>query len=78
MLEEYEGGVPQERKELLKLAGVGRKTANVVLANAFNKAAFPVDTHVFRVSSRLALSSAKNPKVTEKELTELIPKKILD
>ena len=75
LLEDYDGQVPQKRKELLKLAGVGRKTANVVLANAFNKAAFPVDTHVFRVSSRLALSSAKNPKVTEKELTELIPKK---
>ncbi|ADQ14951.1 endonuclease III [Halanaerobium hydrogeniformans] len=75
LLEEYDGEVPHKRKELLKLAGVGRKTANVVLANAFDKAAFPVDTHVFRVSSRLALSSAKNPEVTEKELTELIPKK---
>lgn len=75
LIEEFEGEVPQTRKELMKLSGVGRKTANVVLANAFFKAAFPVDTHVFRVSKRLGLSSGKNVKKTEKELTELIPKK---
>jgi len=75
LLEEYEGKVPDTRKELLELSGVGRKTANVVLANAFNKAAFPVDTHVFRVSARLGLSSGKNVKLTEKELTDVIPKK---
>lgn len=75
LLDEFQGEVPDTRKELLKLSGVGRKTANVVLANAFFKAAFPVDTHVFRVSERLGLSSGKNVDQTEKELTELIPKK---
>ena len=75
LLEEFNGEVPKTRKELLKLSGVGRKTANVVLANAFSKAAFPVDTHVFRVSNRLGLSSGKNVSQTEKELTELIPEK---
>lgn len=75
LLEEYDGQVPDTRKELLKLSGVGRKTANVVLANAFAKAAFPVDTHVFRVSARLGLSSGRNVKLTEEELTEKIPKK---
>ncbi len=75
LLDEYNGQVPKTRKELLKLSGVGRKTANVVLANAFSKAAFPVDTHVFRVSARLGLSSGKNVKLTEKELTEKIPER---
>lgn len=75
LLEEFNGEVPKTRKEMLKLSGVGRKTANVVLANAFSKAAFPVDTHVFRVSNRLGLSSGKNVSQTEKELTELIPEK---
>lgn len=75
LLDEFGGEVPKTRKDLLKLSGVGRKTANVVLANAFFKAAFPVDTHVFRVSERLGLSSGKNVEATEKELTELIPKK---
>lgn len=75
LLTEFGGEVPETRKELLELSGVGRKTANVVLANAFFKAAFPVDTHVFRVSERLGLSSGKNVKQTEKELTDLIPQK---
>lgn len=75
LIDEFEGEVPKNRKDLLKLSGVGRKTANVVLANAFFKAAFPVDTHVFRVSKRLGLSSGKNVEQTEKELTDLIPKK---
>jgi len=75
LIDEFEGEVPQTRKELLELSGVGRKTANVVLANAFFKAAFPVDTHVFRVSERLGLSSGKNVDQTEKELTDSIPKK---
>lgn len=75
LLDEFGGEVPETRTELLKLSGVGRKTANVVLANAFFKAAFPVDTHVFRVSKRLGLSSGKDVGQTEKELTDLIPKK---
>ena len=75
LLDQFGGEVPETRKELLKLSGVGRKTANVVLANAFFKAAFPVDTHVFRVSKRLGLSSGQNVEQTEKELTNLIPEK---
>lgn len=75
LIEEFDSQVPKTRKELLKLSGVGRKTANVVLSSAFAKAAFPVDTHVFRVSARLGLSSGKNVAATEKELTDLIPKK---
>jgi endonuclease-3 len=75
LLNDFEGEVPKTRKELMQLSGVGRKTANVVLANAFFKAAFPVDTHVFRVSARLGLSSGENVKRTEEELTDLIPKK---
>ena len=75
LLAEFGGEVPETRKELIELSGVATKTANVVLANAFFKAAFPVDTHVFRVSERLGLSSGKNVKQTEKELTDLIPQK---
>lgn len=75
LIEEFDNKIPQTRQELMKLIGVGRKTANVVLANAFFKAAFPVDTHVFRVSERLGLSSGQNVETTEKELTELIPEK---
>lgn len=75
LIEEFDNKIPQTRQELMKLSGVGRKTANVVLANAFFKAAFPVDTHVFRVSERLGLSSGQNVETTEKELTELIPEK---
>ncbi|WP_089858243.1 endonuclease III [Halanaerobium salsuginis] len=74
LLDQFEGQVPETRKDLLKLSGVGRKTANVVLANAFFKAAFPVDTHVFRVSARLGLSSGKNVSKTEQELTEILPR----
>ncbi|RCW51473.1 MULTISPECIES: endonuclease III [unclassified Halanaerobium] len=75
ILKNYDGKVPEERKELVKLSGVGRKTANVVLANAFNKPAFPVDTHVFRVSARLGLADGKNVQKTEEKLTKKVDKK---
>lgn len=68
LLDEYNGEVPKEKKELIKLPGVGVKTANVVLANAFDIPAFPVDTHVFRVSNRLGLADADNVTKTEKQL----------
>ncbi|MFO7152364.1 MAG: endonuclease III [Bacillota bacterium] len=74
ILEKYGGEVPHEFEELIKLPGVGRKTANVVLANAFGKPAFAVDTHVFRVSRRLGLSDGNDPLKVEKDLTERIPK----
>ncbi|WHH59591.1 endonuclease III [Petroclostridium sp. X23] len=71
---EYNGEVPDNREELMKLAGVGRKTANVVLSNAFNVSAIAVDTHVFRVSNRIGLVSADDVIKTEQELEKTIPK----
>lgn len=69
----YNGEVPSSREEMMKLPGVGRKTANVVLSNAFNIPAFAVDTHVFRVSNRTGLASAANVEEVEKQLVALIP-----
>ncbi len=73
---DFGGEVPDNMDDLTKLPGVGRKTANVVLAFAFNQAAMPVDTHVFRVSHRLGLvpDSAKTPDAVEKELVKHFPK----
>ena len=61
-------------EELMALYGVGRKTANVVLSNAFGIPAIAVDTHVFRVSNRLGLAHTKDVQATEKQLMEAIPK----
>ena len=71
----YSGKVPDTLEELLKLPGVGRKTANCVLVYAFEKPAIPVDTHVHRISNRLGLVQAKTPEETEFELMKKIPKK---
>ena len=69
----YKGEVPQERKDLESLAGVGRKTANVILAVLFDQNVMPVDTHVHRVSRRIGLSkNAKTPAETEKQLMEVL------
>lgn len=73
LLQEYGGQVPRTREALMALPGVGRKTANVVLANAFNIPAFAVDTHVLRVSRRLGLTSGRTPDQVEAELTALLP-----
>jgi len=70
----YHGEVPATREELTELPGVGRKTANVVLSNAFGIPAFAVDTHVFRVSNRIGLCRADTVEETEKQMTALIPK----
>ncbi len=67
--------VPKTMEELTKLPGVGRKTANVVLANAFCIPTIAVDTHVFRVSNRLGLAYAKTVEETEKQLQKAIPKR---
>jgi len=75
IMEEYGGKVPDTMKALTSLPGVGRKTANVVLANAFGVPAIAVDTHVFRVSNRLGLAHAKDVLRTEEQLMENIPKK---
>ena len=73
--EKYEGIVPDSFEELTTLPGVGRKTAGVVLSNAYNKDAIPVDTHVFRVSNRIGIVKTKTPEKTEFELMDAIPQK---
>jgi endonuclease-3 len=75
LMARHGGQVPNTLEELTKLPGVGRKTANVVLANAFNIPAIAVDTHVFRVSNRLGLATAKTVEETEKQLQKAIPMK---
>ncbi len=74
LVRDFGGQVPSDRKSLMKLPGVGRKTANVVLSNAFGVPALAVDTHVFRVANRLGLVSSKNPEETEFQLMDIIPK----
>jgi endonuclease-3 len=69
----YGGQVPKTRAELMSLPGVGRKSANVVLSQAFGQDALAVDTHVFRVSHRLGLACGKTPAATEAELLQIIP-----
>lgn len=71
--EKFNGAVPDTRAEMESLAGVGRKTANVVLSNAFGVPAIAVDTHVFRVSNRIGLASASNVEETERQLMQNIP-----
>lgn len=71
----YNGEVPDILEELVKLPGVGRKTANVVLSNAFNQDAMAVDTHVFRVANRIGIVNTKTPQKTEFALMDIIPKK---
>jgi endonuclease-3 len=76
LIDEYDGQVPQNRDDLTRLAGVGRKTANVVLSNAFNIPAIAVDTHVHRVSNRLGIVSCKDVLKTELELERIIPQEL--
>jgi endonuclease-3 len=75
LLKNYGGKVPNKLEELLKLKGVGRKTANIVLSYGFDKHAIAVDTHVHRISNRLGLVKTKTPKETEEELMRILPKK---
>ena len=74
IVEKFSGQVPETLEELRTLAGVGRKTANVVYSVAFGGAAIAVDTHVFRVSARMGLAHGKNPSETEKGLMEILDK----
>lgn len=74
MIEKYGGRVPDSIDELLTIKGVGRKTANLVIAEAYNKPAICVDTHVHRISNRLGFISTKNPYQTEEELRNILPK----
>lgn len=73
LLAEYEGEVPSDFHYLVKLPGVGRKTANVMLTNAFGKPSMPVDTHVFRVSNRVGLATGKTPREVEEGLMQNLP-----
>lgn len=68
LVNEFQGNVPDSMELLTRLPGVGRKTANVILGVVFNKAAIPVDTHVFRVTNRMGLASGKTPLEVEKML----------
>lgn len=74
IIDEFNGNVPNTLDDLIKLPGVGRKTANVMLANVFNVPAIAVDTHVFRVSNRIGLVNAKTPLEVEKQLMQAIPR----
>ncbi len=79
LVEQYNSGIPNQIAELMKLPGVGRKTANVVVSVLYNQPAMAVDTHVFRVSKRLGLTtqSAKGPLEVEKQLVRHIPEEYI-
>jgi endonuclease-3 len=74
LLEKFDGEVPATFEELEKLPGVGHKTASVVMSQAFQVPAFPVDTHIHRLAKRWGLSSGKNVVQTERDLKEAFPK----
>ncbi len=78
LLEKYGGVVPDNLEDLVKLPGVGRKTANVVLGSAFGIPSIVVDTHVARISQRLELTSNKDPVKIEFDLMKIIPRKEWD
>ncbi len=75
ILKEYDGKVPDEIDELLKLKGVGRKTANLVVTLGYGKEGICVDTHVHRISNRLGLVQTKDANQTEFKLREILPRK---
>ncbi len=78
LLEKFGGKVPSEISDLIQLPGVGRKTANVIASVVFDKPAMAVDTHVFRVSNRIGLTTnAKTPLETEKQLMKYIPTELV-
>jgi endonuclease-3 len=77
LIEKYHGKVPGDFEKLILLPGVGRKTANVVLNEAFNKPTIGVDTHVFRVSNRTGLTTGKNPEEVEKQLIKVLANRYL-
>ena len=74
LIARFDGQVPQNRDDLMSLPGVGRKTANVVLSNAFGIPALAVDTHVFRVSNRIGLAHSDTVEKTEEQLMKTIPR----
>lgn len=76
LIELYKGEVPKSVGELVKLPGVGRKTANMVIGGAYNLPAIIVDRHVHRVVERISLSKQKNPDKMEMELSEIVPQEL--
>lgn len=76
LIDKYDGEVPQSFEGLEELPGVGHKTASVVMSQAFDVPAFPVDTHIHRLAYRWTLSTGKNVTKTEKDLKALFPKEI--
>lgn len=78
LMKDFNGEVPEKIEDLVKLPGVGRKTANVIASVIFNQPTMAVDTHVFRVSNRIGLTTnAKNPLQSEKQLIKYIPKELV-
>lgn len=75
LIEDHGGEVPRTMEELVRLAGVGRKTANVILGNCFDVPGIVVDTHFGRLSRRMGLTAEEDPVKVEKDLAELIPPK---
>lgn len=73
LIEDFAGEVPQNREDLEKLPGVGRKTANVVMNVAFKEPTIAVDTHIYRVSNRMGLAPGKTPTAVEEFLTRIVP-----
>lgn len=77
LISDFNSQVPDSMEELIKLPGVGRKTANVVLNVVFKKPTMPVDTHLLRISPKIGLATGNTPEQVEKSLLERIPKKYL-
>ncbi|ACF13028.1 endonuclease III [Chloroherpeton thalassium ATCC 35110] len=77
LVEKYNGEVPDTLDALTALPGVGRKTAHVVMSNAFGKPVLAVDTHVHRVANRLGLANSKNVRDTENQLMEILPESLV-
>lgn len=77
LVKDFKNKIPESTEDLIKLPGVGRKTANVITSVIFNQPSMAVDTHVFRVSNRLGLTKSKTPLQTEKQLLEFIPEEFV-
>ncbi|OWV89481.1 endonuclease III [Rhizobium sp. R635] len=77
LVDEFAGKVPETREQLIRLPGVGRKTANVVLSMAFGQATMAVDTHIFRIANRIKLAPGKTPDEVEERLMKVVPKHYL-
>lgn len=75
LIKRFDSKVPSEKDELLSIKGVGPKTANIVLAFAFNQSVLPIDTHCHRIPNRLGWVQTKTPEKTEKALEKILPRK---